>query len=53
VVSGRYTLEAALASYGITGIGSPRAQVQERLHILPDNLVRIELKRPFGDGDAE
>jgi hypothetical protein len=23
---------------------------QERLHILPDNLVRIELKRPFGDG---
>jgi hypothetical protein len=26
---------------------------QERLHILPDNLVRIELKRPFRDGDAE
>jgi hypothetical protein len=26
---------------------------QERLHILPDNLVRIELKRPFSDGDAE
>ena len=23
---------------------------QERLHILPDNLVRIELKRPFRDG---
>ena len=23
---------------------------QERLHILPDNLVRIELKRPFSDG---
>ena len=26
---------------------------QERLHILPDNLVRIELRRPFRDGDAE
>jgi len=26
---------------------------QERLHILPDNLVRIELNRPFSDGDAE
>jgi hypothetical protein len=26
---------------------------QERLHILPENLVRIELKRPFSDGDAE
>ena len=25
---------------------------QERLHILPDNLVRIELKRPFSDGTA-
>ena len=25
---------------------------QERLHILPDNLVRIELKRPFRDGTA-
>jgi Putative transposase len=23
---------------------------QERLHILPNDLVRIELKRPFGDG---
>jgi len=23
---------------------------QERLHLLPDELVRIELKRPFGDG---
>ena len=23
---------------------------QERLHILPDDLVRIELKRPFSDG---
>jgi hypothetical protein len=26
---------------------------QERLHLLPDNLVRIELKRAFRDGDAE
>jgi hypothetical protein len=26
---------------------------QERLHILPNDLVRIELKRPFRDGDAE
>jgi len=26
------------------------AIAQERLHILPDNLVRIELKRPFRDG---
>ena len=26
---------------------------QERLHILPDDLVRIELIRPFSDGDAE
>jgi hypothetical protein len=26
---------------------------QERLKILPDDLVRIELKRPFSDGDAE
>ena len=26
---------------------------QERLHLLPDELVRIELKRPFSDGDAE
>jgi len=23
---------------------------QERLHLLPDNLVRIELKRAFRDG---
>jgi hypothetical protein len=26
---------------------------QERLHILPNDLARIELKRPFSDGDAE
>jgi hypothetical protein len=25
----------------------------EEMKILPDNLVRIELKRPFSDGDAE
>jgi len=25
---------------------------QERLHILPDSLVRIERKRPFSDGTA-
>jgi hypothetical protein len=26
---------------------------QDRLHSLPDHLVRIELKRAFSDGDAE
>ena len=26
---------------------------QERLHTVPNDLVRIELKRPFSDGDAE